>query len=145
MFLRRFSRYFRVIPSIGSSRRAIRVSFAERVPFHGATILQKRQFSDETPAPKILTQVPTYLQLVFTCKICSTRNTKSISKVGYEKGVVIVKCDGCSNNHLIADNLKWFTDLNGKRNIEDILREKGENVIRIGPNEFVDKGNEEKP
>lgn len=63
------------------------------------------------------------MKIQFTCKICDTRNEKYFSKAAYTKGVVIIRCDGCSNQHLIADNLNWFKL--GKRNIEEILAEKG--------------------
>lgn len=52
----------------------------------------------------------------FTCKICNHKLQKTFTRQSYEKGVVIIRCDSCSNLHLIADNLGWFKDLtqNGK-------------------------------
>lgn len=42
------------------------------------------------------------MMIGFKCKVCSTTNTKTMSKLSYEKGVVIIKCDGCKSLHLIA-------------------------------------------
>lgn len=92
----------------------------------------------EVPLASVpLAQLEKKMQMIYTCKVCSTRNSQTLSKLAYTKGVVIVRCSGCQNNHLVADNLGWFRD--NKVNIEDILREKGETVQRVSlGNEFVE-------
>ena len=70
-----------------------------------------RQFCDETSSAKPLGKIETdRMQIVFTCNVCQKRSSKIMSKLAYEKGVIIIKCDGCNSNHLIADNLGWFFD-----------------------------------
>lgn len=71
------------------------------------------------------------LCLTYSCNACSTRNSKSISKMAYTKGVVIVRCDKCQNTQLVTDHDKWIDDVDGKKNVEDILAEKGEKAEKI--------------
>ncbi|KAG6976501.1 hypothetical protein JG688_00001307 [Phytophthora aleatoria] len=64
--------------------------------------------------------------MVYTCSVCETRSAKTISKHAYYKGVVLVRCPGCENLHLVADRLGWFED--DSTDVESLLKQKGENV-----------------
>ncbi|KHN00853.1 DNL-type zinc finger protein [Glycine soja] len=65
--------------------------------------------------------------MVFTCKVCETRSIKTVCRESYEKGVVVARCGGCNNLHLIADHLGWFGE---PGSIEDFLASRGEEVKR---------------
>lgn len=71
------------------------------------------------------------LCLAYSCNVCNTRNSKNISKMAYLKGVVIVRCDKCQSTHLVTDHDKWIDDVDGKKNVEDILAAKGEKAEKI--------------
>ncbi|KAL9187998.1 hypothetical protein ACHAXT_006376 [Thalassiosira profunda] len=74
-------------------------------------------------------------QLQYTCKKCDTRNSHSVTRIAYRKGVVIAQCKGCFTKHWIADNLGWSNHVggfdfdNGETDIEMYMqnqaREKG--------------------
>lgn len=50
------------------------------------------------------------------------------TKKAYHNGIVVIKCDGCKNFHLIADNLGWF----GKcTNIEELMNDKQEEIKKL--------------
>ncbi|KAI9002261.1 DNL zinc finger-domain-containing protein, partial [Gaertneriomyces semiglobifer] len=66
----------------------------------------------------------------FTCKVCNHRQHKYMSKKAYTKGVVLIRCDGCKNLHLIADNLGWYDSQKPPGTIEQIMESKGQKVHR---------------
>ncbi|PRQ78167.1 DNL zinc finger-domain containing protein, partial [Rhodotorula toruloides] len=95
------------------------------------------------------------LRITFTCtasvtpegkteaeaSACGHRSSHEFARRSYEKGVVIIQCPGCGNRHLIADHLHWFSQTPSPahptgqpigsetpRTIEDLMREKGEQV-----------------
>ncbi|XP_059666055.1 uncharacterized protein LOC132311918 isoform X2 [Cornus florida] len=65
------------------------------------------------------------LAMVFTCKVCDTRSVKTLCRESYEKGVVVARCAGCNNLHLIADHLGWFGE---PGSVEELLAARGEEV-----------------
>lgn len=65
------------------------------------------------------------LAMIFTCKVCETRSIKTVCRESYEKGVVVARCRGCNNLHLIADRLGWFGE---PGSVEDFLASRGEDV-----------------
>ncbi|XP_001354904.1 uncharacterized protein [Drosophila pseudoobscura] len=81
------------------------------------------------------------MELVYRCKLCNTRNTKTISEEAYYSGVVILQCDGCAVDHLIKDNLGLFANIEGTnststgKNIDQLLSERHARVRIIKVNE----------
>lgn len=51
-------------------------------------------------------------------------------------GVVLIRCEGCENLHLIADNLGWFRD--EQVNIEQLMGEQGKKVYRFVSKETLE-------
>ena len=64
--------------------------------------------------------------MVYTCTVCNTRAVKSISKHAYHHGVVLVRCPGCQNLHLIADRMGWFEEESW--DVEKLMQERGDRV-----------------
>lgn len=138
--------------SVGCSYRAATAFPKLTRPFtHSPTRFHKIP-TDGTSTP--IGHVDPRLQISFTCTVkdCGERSTHEFAKSSYTKvglspsrhsyslltpnsqGIVIVQCPGCSNRHLIADNLGWFkqpdTAQGELRTVEDLMRAKGEKVRR---------------
>lgn len=106
---------------------------AVRAPLIGVVAHRRHVHEDRGAGDRqVLGKLEGKMKLMFTCKKCKTRNSKLISKLAYSKGVVIVRCDGCKNNHLIADNLGWFSEgIHRGINIERLMALKGETVRKV--------------
>ncbi|TIA92230.1 hypothetical protein E3P81_01561 [Wallemia ichthyophaga] len=120
--------------SVGCSYRAATAFPKLTRPFtHSPTRFHKIP-TDGTSTP--IGHADPRLQISFTCTVkdCGERSTHEFAKSSYTKGIVIVQCPGCSNRHLIADNLGWFkqpdTAQGELRTVEDLMRAKGEKVRR---------------
>jgi len=108
---------------LGTSR--IAVNSSKNLPKHSYFYLF-REFSSEIKDNNVQSRVPlgnvntsgepARMGIQFRCKVCDHTLQKTFTRQSYEHGVVIIRCDSCSNLHLIADNLGWFKDLtqNGK-------------------------------
>lgn len=115
-------------------------------PSSGEKPLTDRQTSAQTDAQNEeqnrlrREQEPAY-QISFTCKPCGNRSSHRMSKHGYHKGTVLIRCPSCENRHVISDHLNIFFDK--KTTLEDILKQDGRQVTRgylEGDMEFWDDG-----
>ena len=74
-------------------------------------------------------------KIQYTCKKCDTRNSHSVTRLAYRKGVVIAQCKGCFTKHWLADNLGWSNHIggfdfdSGERNIEQYMANKSQELV----------------
>ena len=104
------------LTALSHRRSAIHATFTDNLHHRefSSGIRHYKHSDSQSEHGQNLGQTEGRLCIVYTCKVCNTRSSKLFSKLSYEKGVVIVKCPGCQNNHLIADHLGWFEDAKGK-------------------------------
>lgn len=76
------------------------------------------------------------LAIVFTCKVCETRSVKQFTEQAYQNGVVMARCPGCENLHLIADRLGFFEDESW--DIEKAMARMGEEVKAINDDNVLE-------
>lgn len=76
------------------------------------------------------------LAIIYTCAICETRSMKQFTEKAYKHGVVIVTCPKCQSQHLIADNLGYFSNndtvnSDKKFDLETALSQKGQSIKKL--------------
>lgn len=80
------------------------------------------------------------LAAIFTCNVCDLRSAKGFSRVAFERGVIIVTCEGCESMHALADRLGWF---GGPGDAADFLKERRSGGGRGGGAGAGEEGEEE--
>lgn len=125
------------LPPIGESSFWDQEQENKRVTANLSDLSSGIKISDEVASRKF--------QLQYTCKLCDTRNVIKVNRIAYRKGIVIAKCKGCENKHLIADNLNWLSGFdydNGEKNIEQYMENRNEEsgeedlVVRVDKEVF---------
>ncbi|GAA6058975.1 hypothetical protein JCM10212_001685 [Sporobolomyces blumeae] len=156
----------RSVPPLATASRPLASSSTTR-PFSSTPSIPREAVLPQTADGRTaIGRIERRLRIVFTCtapvpvdpevsapgspaRACGKRSSHEFSKRSYEKGIVIVQCPECSNRHLIADHLQWFSQTPSPqhptgqpigsetpRTIEDLMREKGEQV------RWIDEGDE---
>lgn len=81
------------------------------------------------------------LAIVYTCAVCDTRSAKQFTEHAYRHGVVLVRCPGCQNLHLIADRLGWFHDAGEDSrdwDVEKAMAEAGNSVTAVAGEDVLE-------
>ncbi|XP_004524938.1 DNL-type zinc finger protein [Ceratitis capitata] len=120
---------------VGCQPLKIPISILDATKFAGQKFCESSTSGSISPTTlKRLRCMERKVELVYRCKLCNTRNSKLVSEAAYRNGVVILQCDGCSVNHLIADHSGWFANTQGK-SFDQVLAEKGDRVKVVKVNE----------
>jgi hypothetical protein len=102
-----------------------------------ATMHHRASFAD---VPGATNTKSDKMVVVYTCKVCDTRSARQITKHAYDNGVVLIRCPGCDNLHLIADRLGWFEEkgVDGRGwDVERLVEEAGENVRAVSSGDGI--------
>jgi hypothetical protein len=108
--------------------------------FRSYSSSQARYVSNFKDVPGSQTDNEKYV-MMYTCKKCEVRSAKKISKISYHKGVVIVRCPGCKNLHLIADHMGIFEDPGW--DIEKYVKANGESFKKVDDENIFELTSEE--
>ena len=117
------------------------INFIDEGNFDIGDTAQQQTAENSSQFPESFTDVPgastgkgRTLAIIYTCKVCNTRSAKKFTERAYRHGVVLVRCPGCENLHLIADRLGMFEDKgeDGKGwDVEKALAEAGGRVLAV--------------